>query len=158
MLNYYLQTMCASKFDNMCETKITKPCGGCPFGRVNDNEKPNPGGSKPEVYLGQVRGPFWLPCHNDKNYAGKESHPSIVKQCAGVAIFRSNIEMPYKLPDNLLQLPPDHDRVFSTPAEFYSFYTGCSIEEAETLLTREYLDKLTTIEFVEATTGMRPKL
>ena len=38
---------------NFKQTKSTKACGGCPFKRVNTNEKPNPGGSHPFVYIGQ---------------------------------------------------------------------------------------------------------
>ena len=89
---------------NYSEKKMSKPCGGCPFARVNSNEKPNPGGSTPEVYLGQTRGPFWLPCHKDRNYEGKKSDPSKVKQCGGAAIFRANTGPRYKLPPNYILL------------------------------------------------------
>lgn len=106
------------------ETKSKKPCLGCPFKRVNTNEKPNPGGSHPFVYLGQARGPFWLPCHQDKNYEGKGSNVETVSQCRGAAIFRSNCESPYHLPEQLLKLDQDKDNVFANEAEFAFHYLG----------------------------------
>jgi hypothetical protein len=127
------------KFRN---TKSTKPCLGCPFRRLNTNEKPNPGGSHPFVYLGQTRGPFWLPCHQDKEYKGKGSDVSTVSQCRGAAIFRSNCEVPYKLPDQLLSLPKDEESVFSSEAEFSAHYLGGKASEHKQLLTKEYLDEM----------------
>lgn len=124
------------------ETKTTKPCSGCPFARTNDNEKPNPGGSHPSVYLGQTRGPFWLPCHQDKHYDGKASCPTKVRQCAGAAIFRSNIGLEYKLPNELLHLEVNHEKVFSTEAEFLSYYLEIDINDCERLLTKDTLDIL----------------
>ena len=124
------------------ETKSKKACMGCPFKRINTNEKPNPGGSHPFVYLGQTRGPFWLPCHKDKNYEGKGSNVEKVTQCRGAAIFRSNCDMPYKLPDELLKLDKNTEDVFSSEAEFLSHYVGCTIDYAKELLTKDTLDSL----------------
>lgn len=112
------------------ETKSKKPCLGCPFKRVNTNEKPYPGGSHPFVYLGQARGPFWLPCHNDKNYNGKQSSPSEVTQCRGAAIFRSNCDSGIELPEQLLSLEKDMNEVFADEAEFMKHYLDMSDEEA----------------------------
>lgn len=124
------------------QKKMSKACGGCPFARQNNNEKPNPGGSHPYVYLGQTRGPFWLPCHNDKNYEGKASDPAEVKECAGAAIFRNNCGKAKDLPKKLLDLPEDHEKVFSNEAEFLSFYTEISLQDAKDLLSQEFLDTL----------------
>lgn len=124
------------------ETKSKKACMGCPFKRLNTNEKPNPGGSHPFVYLGQTRGPFWLPCHQDKNYEGKGSDTETVGQCRGAAIFRANCEDQYNLPEPLLKLEKDTEAVFASEAEFLAYYTDIPLEDAESMLTRQALDKL----------------
>tara|TARA_R100000541_G_scaffold21346_1_gene31291 strand:- start:26994 stop:27416 length:423 start_codon:yes stop_codon:yes gene_type:complete len=127
----------------------TKCCGACPFKKKNNLSGSNPGGSPPEVYLGQVRGPFWLPCHKDKNYADKNSDPAKVSQCAGAAIFRSNCDLPYELPEAIAILPKDTETVFANEAEFYAHYKGIKIEEAEKMLTRKTLDSLLIKELNE---------
>tara|TARA_R110000850_G_scaffold25874_2_gene74543 strand:- start:7850 stop:8281 length:432 start_codon:yes stop_codon:yes gene_type:complete len=122
--------------------KRTKCCGACPFKRKNNLTGSNPGGSEPEVYLGQTRGPFWLPCHKDKNYDGKTSDISLVAQCAGAAIFRSNCGFPYKLPKEIALLPKDTGTVFANEAEFYAHYKNVTVEEAKEILTQPMLDTL----------------
>ena len=124
-----------------------KPCKSCPFRRDNDLEKPNPGGSPPEVYIGQSRGPFMLPCHKGKNYAGKETDLTQALECAGAAIFRSNCEIPYRLPDQILSLPKDTETVFSNEREFLNFYKG---EDSKEELSRGYLDLLLLKELLDA--------
>lgn len=131
---------------NLAEKKIKKPCASCPFRRINDLGTDKPGGSEPDVYLGQARGPFWLPCHKDKNYKDKASDPAKVQQCAGAAIFRSNCKGPYKLPEQLLSLPEDHENVFSSEAEFYAHYSGASVEACEEMLDKDLLDTFLKIE------------
>lgn len=128
---------------DIAEKKIKKPCKECPFKRVNTlGDTPTPGGVDPLVYIGQSRGPFWLPCHLDKQYDDKNSSPAKVQQCAGAAIFRANAKSPYVLPPEILSLPADHEEVFSSPAEFYSFYKKIPIEQAKLLLTDYTLDML----------------
>ena len=124
-----------------------KPCKSCPFRRNNDLQKPNPGGSPPEVYIGQIRGPFILPCHKGKNYAGKQTDLSQALECAGAAIFRANCEIPYKLPDQILSLPKDTETVFSNEREFLNFYRD---EDSKETLTKEYLDSLLIKELLDA--------
>lgn len=124
------------------ETKSKKACFGCPFKRVNNNEKPNPGGSHPFVYLGQARGPFWLPCHEDKNYEGKGSNTETVSQCRGAAIFRANCENPYTLPKELLTLDKNTEDVFANEAEFASHYLDVPVEYMKKVLTKENLDNM----------------
>jgi hypothetical protein len=131
---------------NTFKKEIKKACGGCPFKRINNNEKPNPGGSSPLVYLGQARGPFWLPCHNDKSYEGKDSSPSKVSQCAGASIFRTNCKGKYRMPKELLSLPEDPEMVFANEIEFFSYYTGLSIADTSVLLDEDTLDKLMYLE------------
>lgn len=124
----------------------TKCCGACPFKRKNNLTKSKPGGSDPEVYLGQTRGPFWLPCHKDKNYDNKNSDPAKVAQCAGAAIFRANCEVPYELPKQLSILPKDTNRVFANEAEFYAHYKGIEVKEAKEMLSKKVLDMLMHFE------------
>lgn len=124
------------------ETKSKKACAGCPFRRVNTNEKPNPGGSHPFIYIGQARGPFWLPCHQDKNYVGKGSNPETVTQCRGAAIFRANCNDGYTRPKELLQLSPNHEDVFSSEAEFAAHYLDVPLEQMNRVLTKEQMDRI----------------
>lgn len=125
---------------DIIETKSKKACLGCPFRRINTNEKPNPGGSHPFVYLGQARGPFWLPCHNDKNYDGKQSSPDKVTQCRGAAIFRSNCDSGIRLPKQLLSLEKDTNEVFANEAEFTAHYLDISVEAAAKHTTESNLN------------------
>lgn len=124
------------------ETNSKKACLGCPFKKINTNEKPYPGGSHPFVYLGQARGPFWLPCHADKNYEGKGSNVETVSQCRGAAIFRSNCENQYPLPKELLKLEKDTDDVFENEAEFASHYLGGPVDKWKKVLKKPLLDHL----------------
>lgn len=102
-----------------------KPCNDCPYKRDTGSL----GGADVEVYLGQASGPFWLPCHQDKNYAGKESDATKVTQCRGAAKFRSNIGVEEKLPDALLKVPADKETVFGSNQEMYAHYKNIDIEE-----------------------------
>ena len=119
-----------------------KACGACPFKRINSCERPKPGGSPVQVYLGQARGPFWLPCHKDKNYADKESNPATVQQCAGAAIFRANCKSGYTMSKKLLHLPEDKEAVFANEVEFAAHYSGLSPELLEHVFNSQNLDKL----------------
>jgi hypothetical protein len=108
--------------NNFKETKGKKCCGKCPFKRGLPPTEESLGYSDPLVYIGQTRGPFWLPCHSDRNYEGKGSDISLVDQCRGAAIFRSNCEIPHKLPDELLKLNKDSETVFANEREFLEHY------------------------------------
>ena len=113
------------------ETKSKKACLGCPFKRINTNEKPNPGGSHPFVYIGQAMGPFWLPCHQDKKYTGKGSDIGEVSQCRGAAIFRANCNTGIQRPPELLVLPEDKENVFANEKEFVQHYLDLNDSDAE---------------------------
>jgi hypothetical protein len=114
-----------------------KPCKECPFNR-NSVLKPGAdalGGSHAGVYIGQAEGPFWLPCHMDKQYQGKESDINKVSQCRGAAIYRSNIEVAHKMPKELLTLEKNTEDVFESHAEF--------------LMHHEKLNKETALHFLK---------
>lgn len=123
-------------------TKLNKPCSGCPFARKNTQKGAEPGGSKVGVYFGQAFGPFWLPCHMDKNYADKESDPKRVNQCAGAAIFRANMGYDKRMPEQILKLPANHELVFSNPAEMAAHYTKMPMAPLAEALTEETIYQL----------------
>lgn len=115
--------------------KHLKPCRECPFNKqAGLNKKDHLGGSETVVYIGQARGPFWLPCHMDKAYKGKTSDPAVVDQCRGAAIFRANCGIDHEMPPQLLHLPEDRKMVFDSFEEFLSHYEKISIEESTEFL------------------------
>lgn len=93
-----------------------KSCGSCPFSKTS---KPGGlGGSPITTYLGQIIGPFMLPCHNQKGYEGNDT-PIGAEQCAGAAVFRANLGIADRMPDMLLHLEAGSDpNVFETLPEF----------------------------------------
>lgn len=110
------------------------PCKECPWSR-----KTRPGalgGSPAEVYVGQVVLPFWLPCHSSANYRGKASDVNEVTQCVGAATFRTHLGLTHpQIPDALMLLPANHERVFSNLAEFYAHHKKISLAQAHEILT-----------------------
>lgn len=124
----------------------TKPCKECPFRKDNVLTGPNPGGSPPEVYVGQSQGPFWLPCHMEKAYDGKDTDPHAVSQCAGAAIYRANLGLIDRMPAQILRLPEDKESVFTSHVEFMSHYTGTPVEEMEEMLSPSKQQLLLLIE------------
>jgi hypothetical protein len=109
-----------------------KPCSTCPFRKDNITKSSlDLGGATPFTYIGQSIGPFWLPCHMDKNYEWKDSDTSKVNQCAGAAIYRTNVGVADNMHDQILTLPEDKELVFATHAEFLAHYMEVSVEDAE---------------------------
>ena len=104
------------------KANLKEPCGACPFRR--STEPGALGGSPPEVFIGQAHGPFWIPCHRtyEPGVSAKEQRPDRAEQCAGCAIYRSNVEVADRMPEPLLRLPADKDKVFATPAEFIKYF------------------------------------
>ncbi len=111
-----------------------RPCHDCPFRR--DIKPGTLGGSAPTVYVGQTIGPFILSCHTADGYAHKQTDVTKVEQCAGAAIFRSNIGVAPRMPDAIHFLPADHEAVFSSHAEMLAHHMQCPEEIAEHFLTR----------------------
>lgn len=109
------------------------PCKSCPFSRKCPSGEL--GGSPPEVYIGQIRGPFFLPCHSTHDYhdIAARRDPGNA-QCAGAAIFRSNVGVADLMPTDIMYLPRDTGLIFSSYAEFLAFHSGCTIEEAKAFL------------------------
>lgn len=139
---------------NITKSKRKTPCKECPFSRTNIlDDADKPGGSDVTVYIGQIQGPFWLPCHMDKHYNGKMSNPAEVDQCAGAAIFRANLKkegkMMFNLPEQLMFLSSDTKRVFTNFNEFYAHYKNISLSQAKEFLTKKKLQELLTKEIYE---------
>ena len=123
-----------------------KPCKECPFSRNNNLTGDKPGGAYPAVYIGQSEGPFWLPCHMEKEYDGKQTDPSKVNQCAGAAIYRANVGVASKMPKQILTLPENKEDVFASHAEFLSHYSDIPFNVAVDILNEETLSELLKIE------------
>lgn len=121
------------------------PCAECPFSR-----KIAPGrlgGSHPLVYVGQINGNFFLPCHvthdsTDPKDRLDQQNPS----CAGAAIFRSNVGVADQIVDKLLHLPADTEKVFASFEEFLAFHAKITSEAAKEILTQLPPDKLTAAQ------------
>lgn len=86
----------------------TKPCADCPWARTA--LRGWIGGYPVAYWLAAVHGEAEVNCHTR------------TAQCAGAAIYRANV---LKCPRDgkLLQLPPDRETVFATPAEFTQHHT-----------------------------------
>ena len=116
------------------------PCKECPFARA---VKPGAlGGSPTSVYVGQVVGPFWLPCYSSANYCGKMSDVNAVSECHGAAIFRTNIGMAKSMPSGILTLPRNDQLVFGSVAEFYAHHEKITAKEADAILTYDHVEAL----------------
>lgn len=112
---------------------VKKPCSQCPWIRTVE---PNAlGGSDALVYIGQVHGPFFLPCHHDCDFSDPNWKEKVdTQQCAGAAIFRANVGIESMMPDFLHKLPADEEAVFSNAAQFIAHHRKVSIEEAGKIL------------------------
>lgn len=110
-----------------------KPCSECPFGK--QAKVKTLGGSEPEVYIGQILGPFWLPCHEDPKYKGKQSNPNKVAQCVGASIFRANLGLNRIMPKALDICEADPELSFTSFEEFAKHHTGKNVEYSPEDLT-----------------------
>ncbi|CAB4162431.1 hypothetical protein UFOVP783_45 [uncultured Caudovirales phage] len=115
----------------------SRPCGACPFSRAVAPGALG-GANPPEVFVGQAfAGIMWLPCHKlyDPNLPARDQSASKCGQCAGAAIFRANCDIP-AVP-GIHRLPPDHEAVFSSAAEFIAHHRRIPVWSASVRLARE---------------------
>lgn len=122
---------------------MKKTCKTCPW--VKGNQKPGLiGGSLPSVYIGQILGPFYLPCHSSQDYAGKQTDltDKKTKQCAGAAIFRSNIDVAKLMPEGISILPEDKENVFASKEEFLAYYYNVPEELVKAVFTEQMYKEL----------------
>lgn len=122
----------------------TTPCKDCPFRKTVTRGAL--GGSPPEVYVGQIVAPFWLPCHSDPNYKDKQSKFTEVAQCAGAACFRTHIGVDVAMPSAILTLPVNVE-VFEGLYDFYAWHKNLSLGQAHRILTREQIWIFAIAEF-----------
>lgn len=108
---------------------VTKPCKDCPF--MAWTEPGALGGSAPEVYMGQIFGPFVLPCHKACDFDDPQWREKSINtpQCAGAAMFRKSMGISDYLPDVIHSLEPDGP-VLDSPVKFYAHHKQISEEEA----------------------------
>lgn len=138
------------------------PCDECAFRR--SIEPGFLGGSPPEVYVGQINGPFWIPCHCPKNYDQKgmmnkgEAVLSEHAECVGSAVFRANLGVADRYPDEFMAMPADHINVFSTYAEFVAHHMRITIAEAQALLEMVPPTEWTRVELNKAEVKLIKKL
>lgn len=121
---------------------LTSPCKDCPWSR---SVRPGAlGGSPAETFLGQVVGPFILPCHHDCDFSDPEGKLKVAKvtPCAGAAIFRANLHVSSSLPAVLQRLPPDTSLVFADGAEFLAHHKNISLKAARLQLSKVGLAEL----------------
>jgi hypothetical protein len=109
-----------------------KPCPKCPFRK--DIEPGALGGSPTETYIGQIHGPFMLPCHMHCNFDDPFWKDKVIEtpQCIGAAIFRTHVNV-VPLPKPIIVLPAS-DIVFKDEAEFIAHHDKCSRRVAEAFL------------------------
>jgi hypothetical protein len=88
------------------------------------------------VYIGQSIGPFMLPCHMACDFDDPDWKSKVggTPQCAGAAIYRTNIGVADNLPDAIHKLPKDTATVFASPVEFLAHHARCSLAYARKLL------------------------
>lgn len=105
-----MRKLIASNEGTESPVQHTRPCTDCPFRR--DSLKGWLGGSTPMAFVAAAQGDGRMDCHVIVN-----------RECAGAAIFRSNIckrpRDPY-----VLRLPANRDDVFSSPVEFQAHHTS----------------------------------
>lgn len=134
----------------------SRPCKDCPFAR---HTPPGAlGGGSLEMYLGQVVGPFFLPCHNSPGY--KQSVINLNdRQCAGAAVFRANLGVDVLMPDSLLHLPAADPLVFVGPLEFLMHHGKMTRIEAHQWRHRNPFGQLLRQELAkqEAKVWLMPK-
>ena len=136
---------------------MKKPCVQCPFNKKANLTINQLGGSHPSVYIGQSHSPFWLPCHMDGKYAGKESEPDEVNTCIGAAMFRSKLNCSDLFPrSELLPVYEDTDNlVFDSATDFLSHYLQISPGEAEELTDVVHIRQYILTEYQKVLTEGR---
>lgn len=130
------------------------PCDECPFNKKTP--EPINGGSTPDIYIGQICGPFLLSCHKDPGYkprdeTGKKQGQPEIMQCAGAAIFRANVGVAHRMPDVLHHLPADTELVDAGFAEFLARHLGVPLEEAQRILAIVTPEDMYAIELSKIT-------
>lgn len=95
-----------------------KPCNECPWRRCHPQGWTGP--YTAAQWLQVVQSDHAIACH--QTIGNNDQDKSELRQCAGAAVFRSNI---LKLPQDhtVATLPADRVKVFSTPDEFLEHHS-----------------------------------
>jgi hypothetical protein len=131
---------------------VATPCPECPFSK---KVKPGRlGGSSPFVYIGQAEGPFALPCHKHCDFGDPDWKKKTLEtpQCAGAAIYRSNVGASLAAQNGIPSLPASPE-VFESHAEFLAHHTSVSLA-----LAKHVLRSVTPHSLMEAEMGKVPVL
>ena len=134
---------------------VKKPCPACPFTKT---VQPGAlGGSTPEAFIGQVRGPFTLPCHAHCNFDDPEwrSKAQGTPQCAGAAAFRTHIGVAGRMPAAIPILPANPD-VFADEYEFLAHHTGIPAGAWKLCYSQENFDSMMLHQMRKAARGEKP--
>ena len=138
-------------------TIVRQPCPECPFNR--QCPPGHLGGSPPDVYIGQINGPFYLPCHMHTEFSDPNWKKDMAKpQCAGAATFRANLGIADRMPAFFLAMPEDRARVFASYEEFVCYHTDIPASVVTEFLKHVTPDMLTMQALsVAAANGMLPR-
>jgi hypothetical protein len=98
------------------KSQITKPCSDCPLSRGSLNGWL--GGGTPEDWGHALHSESRMNCHVLEG-----------AQCAGAAIYRSNI-CKRMIDKELLVLPSDHGAVFSNRVQFLDHHNSTPVKKA----------------------------
>lgn len=106
-----------------------RSCPECPFRRDVSPDICTKFNADPAAFIGQVHGPFNLPCHRSEDFRADPRDMSL-RPCAGARAFRANVA------PVLLHCPAqfigssDPVTYFSSDAEFLAHHTGSTFREA----------------------------
>ena len=125
---------------------MVEPCKQCPFSR--DSVPGRLGGSTPEVFIGQIAGPFVLPCHMHCDFDDPHWRDDTftTPQCAGAAIFRTHVGVADQMPEAIHRLPANHEKVLSSYAEFLAHHKQIRLTQAIIQLAIEPVSILLSTE------------
>lgn len=101
------------------KTQHKKPCGDCPWARAA--LKGWLGSMTPQEWLAVAHADALVQCHTVGN-----------QQCAGLAIYRSNVCKQVQEP--ILKLPVDRETVFATPMQFMEHHSGSPVSKGQVLV------------------------
>ncbi len=124
-------------------------CAQCPFARTTSKSYLDTRGDNGAAFVGQAHSNSLLPCHMDSTNGNADPN-SGQAQCAGAAKYRANVGVAAELSAALGALPPDHEHVFTTPAELLAHHKGWTLEKAEAALSMVTVDQLAIFEQLKA--------
>lgn len=127
-----------------------KPCPQCPFARNTLKSYLDTRGQNGERFAGQASGPFALPCHMTKEFAGWRENPNAASPCVGAAIYRANCgydNLPAAIP---VADEPDTDTVFASPAELLAHHKGTDVATEQAALTERPVVAMLREELADA--------